>query len=220
MEASYLPIFRSSRLKKTRLRAALMAATLLVPACVTTDQTNDSRVSNLVHQCFQTVHNTTFYETDCPRGSSRDEETRPGLCNTVTDSNKTPYREPPPERPPPNELSKLMRKIPRKEEKQAVTILGNLPSGTSFEVTKMLRVPFGEGDSYWLTVAEIRDGEFKGKSMLLPWNSSLGFHAADPWITDFFQREPFQHSAYPPQIDLQSMTACADKLPSGTVTPH
>jgi len=59
-----------------------------------------------------------------------------------------------------------------------------VPAHTSFEIVQIFRWYNGETDSYWLASAVIRDGQFAGKRILLPWGGFPGPYEERPWMAD------------------------------------
>jgi hypothetical protein len=61
----------------------------------------------------------------------------------------------------------------------------------------------------WIATAQIRDGQFAGQVITLPWENVMHqFPGYGGWITDFVQREPFVRDPYRPQINFQKMVPC------------
>jgi len=65
-----------------------------------------------------------------------------------------------------------------------VAVHGVVPAHTSFEIVQIFRWYNGETDSYWLASAVIRDGQFAGKRILLPWGGFPGPYEERPWMAD------------------------------------
>jgi hypothetical protein len=173
----------------------VLLSLLLITACVT-DKSSDARLSAAMHRCFRTTDDAVLYQTNkCPPLSGSDTST----CTTLKYLNSFA--------PPANRG--LLVATPK------VNSLGAVTRGTSFTIEAMRRFSHPEQGSIWITTAQIRDGEFTGQMITLPWDDlSLEFHGDGGWIKDFVQREPFVRDPYRPQIDYSKMVPCETSVKS------
>jgi hypothetical protein len=191
---------------------------LSLTACVT-NKSSDPRLSSVMHKCFQTTDDAVVYETPfCPP--------QPGLSNsstcvtvkylgsfyprlTLREFKSTSARVD----------EQVMHELRRPSENyqggifapssDKVRVFGALIWPTSFTIVSMRRYADYENDAFWIVTAQIRDGEFAGRAITLPWNSIMRqFPGRDGWITDHAQQNPIRDSPYPPQIDSKKMVPC------------
>jgi hypothetical protein len=185
-----------------------------ITACVT-DKSSDSKLGGVMHQCFRTTGDAVLYQTNkCPPQSGLN-----GTSTCITLKYLDRFS-------PPVTLNEFKSNSYGAGERVAEQIttptkhallittpsvisLGAVTRGTSFTVEGMRRFSHPEQGSIWITTAKIRDGEFAGQMITLPWDDlSLAFHGDGGWIKDFVQREPFIRDPYRPQIDSKKMIPC------------
>jgi hypothetical protein len=191
----------------------VLLSLLSMTACVT-DQSSDARLSAVIRKCYRTTDDAVLYQTNkCPPLSGSDTST----CTTMKYLNSFS---------PPVTLSEFNSNLhgaairvaeqvtpPAKRglliATPKVNSLGAVTRGTSFTIEAMRRFSHPEQGSIWITTAEIRDGQFAGQMITLPWDDLyLEFHGDGAWITDFVQREPFVRDPYRLQIDSSKMVPC------------
>jgi hypothetical protein len=206
----------------TILRNWRLLGLALVPfsACVT-NKSSDPRLASVMHQCFQTTDDALLYQTPyCP---SLTGVTSTSTCITVQYLNSF-Y--------PPVTLKDfntsaraeedVMHELRRPGENghgvftpsvDTIRVLGALVWPTSFTIESMRRYSNPEEGGYWIVTVKIRDGQFAGQQITLPWSAFMHpSQAFGGWITDSLQRQPFAHDAYRPQIDSTKMVP---REPSG-----
>jgi hypothetical protein len=191
----------------------VLVLTLSMTACVT-DKSSDTRLRAVIHKCFRTTDDAVLYQTNkCPPLNGSDTTT----CITMKYLNSFS---------PPATLSEFNSNLHGAATRVAeqitppakrglliatpkVNSLGAVTRGTSFTVEAMRRFSHPEQGSIWITTVQIRDGQFAGQMITLPWDDLyLEFHGDGGWITDFVQREPFVRDPYRPQIDSSKMVSC------------
>lgn len=193
----------------------------LVVAC-TVDHTNDVQLSGLVHQCFSTVKESILYQTACPPvGPWRERNMAGWACDTVTYVDEFPfpltlqsYQEDP------QHVAGRIREVMTASDVRPgkVTVLGGLAAGISFEITQMYRWTNGENGTFWLAIASVRDGEYKGIRILLPWDGSPRSYTKGPWmIQPKLATSPLRRSKYP-EFDPKYMTRCGDNAGKSSPT--
>jgi len=169
-----------------RLRSIALIA-LLAGCTATNVRDTDPRINALIHQCFATVKESIFFSGKCqPIGSWT-------YCDTIRSLDPQPDpRWKFPQFPP---TLQAYRDDPvywsgriHEEEKYRqgsqiqpdhVVIYGALPIGTQLEIVEVSRWFNGENGTFWIAYAVIRDGEFKGRRLLMPWEGSGDL----PWLT-------------------------------------
>lgn len=188
-------------------RKSSVAILVLVAAC-SVDHTDDPHLSGLVHQCFATVKDGIIYQTVCPPVSPGSFGFRgDSYCDTVTYVDQFPYAvtlnsfEADPQHWS-EQISKTIKKASNAYGEFIVR--GGLPAGTTFEITQMYRWNNGENGTFWLAIAAIRDGKFKGNRFTLPWAGSPPSYTF-PWLRSAYPRRTIY-----PAIDARYMTPCAD----------
>lgn len=207
---------------KTNRQFALLLSVLSLTACVT-DKSSDAKLSGVMHHCFRTTGDAVLYQTNkCPPLDGSDTSTcitlkyldsfSPPVTLIEFKSNSLGAAERVTEQITPPAKHALLIATPK------VTSLGAVTRGTSFTVVGMRRFSHPEQGAIWITTAKIRDGEFAGQMITLPWDDLyLEFHGDGAWITDFLQREPFIRDPYRPQIDLKKMTPCTTPEKGGLI---
>jgi len=148
---------------------------LSMTACAT-DMSSDARLSAVMNKCFRTTEDAVLYlnRFSPPVTLSEFNSNFHGAATSVARQIT-----PPPKRG-------LLIAAPK------VNSLGAVTRGTPFTIEAMRRFSHPEQGSIWITAARIRDGQFAGQMITLPWDDLyLEFHGDGGWITDFVQREPF-----------------------------
>src|SRR5450631_362732 len=199
--------------RQSRTSVALFSFLSLTP-CVT-DKSSDPRLAGVMHHCFRATDDAVLYRTNlCPPiGGLSDTSTcvtvkylnsfSPPVTLMEFKSNSDGAAASVAEQLTPGAKHGLLIPTPQ------ATSLGPLTKGTSFTIEGMRRFSHPEQGDMWITTAIIRDGEFAGQIITLPWdNLYLMFHGDGGWITDFVQREPFIRDPYRPQINSTKMIPC------------
>jgi hypothetical protein len=174
---------------RLRLRKpGLIAMLAILAGCYTSAVSDtDPRISALVHACFATVKESIVFSGRCePMGTWV-------YCDTVQSLNPHPdprwkfpqfpptlqaYRDDPGYWPDRIHMAEKYRQGSQIQPDHVV-IYGGLPIGTPLEIVEVSRWFNGENGTFWIAHAVIRDGEFKGRRIFLPWEGSGDF----PWLT-------------------------------------
>lgn len=194
-------------------RLRLIVLTALLAGCGGPVRETDPRIGALVHQCFTTANEAIFLSDTCDPIGSRT------YCDTVRGLN-----------PHPDPQWKQLQYFPPTlqayrddpiywsgrihEEKKYrlfeqllpdhVVIYGGLPVGTQLEIVQLSRWFNGENGTFWIADAVIRDGDFKGRKILLPWPGRFS-----PWIDVPYDREA--RAFRDPEADSRFLTKCDAK---------
>ncbi|HXC10056.1 MAG TPA: hypothetical protein VNV61_14085 [Steroidobacteraceae bacterium] len=211
---------RLMRLRLMRLR--LIALTALFTGCTTIAVSDtDPPIRALIHQCFATVKESILFSGKCqPMGTWT-------YCDTVM--SLEPHPDPRwkfPQFPPtlqayrddPDYWSgRIHEEEKRRQGSQIqadrVLIYGGLPIGTPLEIVEISRWFNGENGTFWIAYAVIRDGDFNGHRILLPWEGSGDI----PWLT-------FAPGVLPsradPAVNPKALTSCRNdaKVPATTAS--
>ena len=87
---------------------------------------------------------------------------------------------------------------------ERIRVLGTLVWPTSFTVEVMRRFTNYTEGATWIATAQIRDAQFAGQLITLPWENLMSQFPGDGgWITNYVQQKPFRNDPYPPQINLR-----------------
>jgi hypothetical protein len=169
-------------------RPSLIASIAILAGCnVSTVRDADPRISTLIHQCFATVKESIFLSGKCqPVGTW-------AYCDSVRGLD--PHPDPRwtfPQFPPtlqayrddPGYWSGRIHMAEKYRQGSQIqpdhlVIYGGIPMGTPLEIVEVSRWFRGESGTDWIAYAVIRDGEFKGRRILLPWDGSGDI----PWLT-------------------------------------
>jgi hypothetical protein len=196
--------------------SVLLLSLSLLSACVT-DKSADPRLSVVMHQCFRTTGDAVLYHNHtCPPTQGLSDVS---ACDTLTYFSSFS---------PPITLgefnsndrgaaTRVQEQIGAhaKDGSELNPVLGTLIKGTSFTVERMRRFSHYEQGDIWIVSAQLRDGPFSGRQIILPWhNLYLQFHGDGGWINDYVQREPFIRDPYRLQIDSTKMVPCGSPAKS------
>ena len=195
-------------------RLPLIVLTALLTGCPATTavRATDPRIGALIHQCFRTVKEAIFLSTDCQPNFDY------AYCDTVRSLDPHPdprWRFP---RFPPtlqayrddpvywsgriHEAEKHRRGHGGIESRQdRVVIYGGLPIGASLEIVQVSRWFQGENGTSWIANAVIRDGEFRGRQILLPWPGT-----GEEWIDAALDLKTLVRNN--PDVDSRFLTKC------------
>jgi hypothetical protein len=199
--------------------SGVLLAFLSLTGCLS-DRSADPRLGSVMHQCFRTTDDAVLYQTpNCPptgngmSGTSTCTTLRylssfspPVTLNEYNSNSQGAAARVAELLKPVANGGPLLRALSTPPK---ATLFGTMPAGTSFTVEGMHRFSHPEQGSIWITTAQIREGEFAGRMITLPWDSlDLEFHGDGAWIKDFIQREPFVIDPSRPQIDSTAMVPC------------
>jgi hypothetical protein len=186
----------------------LVALIVLLSGCGGPVRNSDPRISDLIHQCFATVKESIFLSSRCqPIGGWP-------YCDNVKALNAEQTRLPNlPQFPatlrafhedPPYWSAQIRAQQAQflKKDGDHLIIYGGISSGTQLEISQVSRWVDGENGVFWIAYADIRDGEFKGRRVLLSWQ---GF-GQPGWIRTGY--DPKARGSTPPAIDPEYLTRC------------
>jgi hypothetical protein len=196
--------------------SVVLLSFLHLTACVT-DKSADPRLGVVMHQCFRTTEDAVLYHNHtCPpiHGLSG-----VSACDTLIYLGSFS---------PPITLgefnagdrgaaTQVQRQLGAhaKDGSELNPVLGTLNKGTSFTIESMRRFSHYEQGDIWIVSAQLRDGPFSGRQIILPWhNLYLQFHGDGGWINDYVQRDPFVRDPYRLQIDSTKMVPCGSSAKS------
>ena len=209
---------RSITANRPLMAMGALLVLLSLSGCVS-DRSADPRLAGVMHQCFRFTDDAVLYQTpNCPPTNSGGGTS---TCTTVRylrsfslpvslnefNSNSQGAADRVAEHLKPTPTGgPLLRALSAPPK---ATLFGTLTAGTSFTVEGMRRFSHPEQGSIWITTVQIRDGEFSGRKVTLPWDSlDLEFQGDGAWIKDFVQRAPFSVDPYRPLIDSSAMVPC------------
>ena len=198
--------FRPLALSK-RLR--LIVLTALLTACGGPVRDADPRIGGLIHRCFATVKESIFLSGRCQAIDGWP------YCDTVKSLNPVPHPEWKfPQLPPTlqdfqadpafwtGQIHVQQNYFYRKHGDHLV-VYGGLPIGTRLEIVQVSRWFNGENGTFWIAYANIQEGEFTGRRILLPWQ---GFDSHG-WI----HAEYDPTTTKDPEVDSEYLTKCEAK---------
>jgi len=149
----------------------LLACASVFTACAT-NHTSDQYAKDYLNRCFTTRSEAIFLSRECRKGSWSYCDTAQPIAADV----HIPGWDYPPTlqafRDDPDGWSRRvhqseMRRQPSLEPDHIV-IYGGLPTHTNVKIVELQSVFNGENGALWMPYAEIQDGEFKGRRLLLP----------------------------------------------------
>jgi hypothetical protein len=203
-----LKLFRQTGLRSRTL--SLIASIAILAGCnVSTVRDADPRISALIHQCFATVNESIFLSGKCQPIRTW------AYCDTVRSLNPDAdprwtfpqfpptlqaYRNDPAYWSDQIHLAEKLRQGAQIQPGHPV-IHGGLPIGTPLEIVEVSRWFQGENGTFWIASAVIRDGEFKGRRIFLPWDGSGDI----PWVTSAPDALP---SRADPVANPKVLTSC------------
>jgi hypothetical protein len=168
----------------------------------------DPRISTLIHQCFATVKESIFLSSRCQPVWGWP------YCDNVKALNAEQTRLPNlPQLPPtlqafhedPSYWTAQIRAQQAqflKKNDDHLVVYGGLSVGTQLEIVQVSRWVDCENGIFWIAYANIRDGEFKGRRVLLSW-----YGLGQPgWIRTGY--DPKAGGSTPPAIDPEYLTKC------------
>lgn len=194
------------------MRHKLVVLTVLLSGCGGPVRDADPRISGLIHQCFATVKESIFISGRCQAIDGWP------YCDTVKSLDPAPHPDWTfPQLPPTlqsyrdrqdywSERIHTQQNHFYRKHGDHLVIYGGLPVGTPLEIVQISRWFNGENGTFWIAYANIQEGEFKGRRILLPWQG-LDQHA---WIS-----APFDHD---PEVDSDYLTKCAPKATARVVS--
>jgi hypothetical protein len=205
-------------------RLKLIVLTALLAGCGGPVRDTDPRISELIHQCFATVKEAIFLSDKCDPLGSRT------YCDTVRSLNPNPdprwqqlqyfppslqaYRDDPvywTGRIHEEKKYKLFEQL----LPDHVVLYGGVPIGTSLEIVQISRWFNGENGTFWIGYANIQEGEFKGRRILLPWEGGRG---SGGWIRNDY--DPKAKSRMDPGVDSHYLTKCEAKATVPVASPR
>ena len=176
----------------------------------------DPRIGALINQCFATAKETIFISGNCQGVDGW------SYCDTVKALNREQQRVASYPLLPPtlrafSEDSEYWSEQIRAQQKyffgwhgEHPMIYGGLPAGTSLEIVQVSRWFNGENGTFWVAHANIRNGEFKGRRILLPWEG----YGQRGWIREEY--DPKAKSRMAPEVESDYLSKCE----STATAPH
>jgi hypothetical protein len=163
----------------------LFVCASLFAACAT-KHTNDQYAKDYLNRCYSTRLESIFLSRDCGRGTWT-------YCDTaipiLPDVHVKGWNYPPTLRAFCDDPDGWSRRIHENERRgqpglapDNIVIYGGLPIHTTLKMVELVSQFDGENGARWMPYAEILDGEFKGRRVLLP-NGNLS-----PVDWDFLER--------------------------------
>jgi hypothetical protein len=200
-----------------RYQFEFIVLTAVLAGCGGPIRDTDPRVSGLIHQCFSTVKESIFISGRCQAIDGWP------YCDTVKPLN--------PDKPRLAGVAQLPPTLQAYREDSAywsaqihaeqsdtfrkpgdhLIVYGGLPIGTSLEIVRVSRWSNGENGTFWIAYANIRNGEFKGREILLPWH---GFDSSG-WIYSPYV-EKVDHD---PDVDTRFLAKCEAKAAAPVESP-
>jgi hypothetical protein len=149
----------------------LLACTSLFTACAT-NHTSDQYAKDYLNRCFATRQEAIFLSRDCHKGSWNHCDTAEPIVADV----HVPAWDYPPTlqafRDDPDGWSRRIHESERRRQPALapdhIVIYGGLPVHTTVKLVELRSEFDGENGARWVPYAEIQDGEFKGRRLVLP----------------------------------------------------
>jgi hypothetical protein len=149
----------------------LFACASLFTACAT-DHTSDQYAKDYLNRCFSTRLEAIFLSRDCGKGTWT-------YCDSATpilpDVHVKGWNYPPTLQAFRDDPDGWSRRIHENEQHgqpalapDHIVIYGGLPMHTTLKIVELRSQFDGENGARWMPYAEILDGEFKGRRVLLP----------------------------------------------------
>jgi hypothetical protein len=202
----------------SRRRCLIIALITLTSSCGGHVRDDDPRISGLIHHCFATVKESLFISGNCQNieGSpycdtvkALDAE-QPSLSFAQLPPTLRAYHENP------IYWAEQVHAVDRNlfgTHRDNLTIYGGLPVGTPLQIVEVSRWFNGENGTFWIGHAIIKDGEFKGRRILLPWEG----HGQYGWIDAKFDIQARAESVIP-EVDSRYLKSCETQQSGITIS--